>query len=166
LSFFDFFHIFLSLNSFQTQLIQDLMEVTVILLTCSYLEQEFIRIGYYVNNDYGDNQALLENPPENPSIPHLCRNVLSVSPRVTRFAIKWTAEELRAAREAAALAAQQPTDSAAPLDVPATGERDMVEDDMDDDAMDDSDEGDEEEDEEDDNDNSEVDLEDESDPDL
>ena len=38
---------------------QDLMEVTVILLTCSYLEQEFIRIGYYVNNDYGDNNVCM-----------------------------------------------------------------------------------------------------------
>jgi len=32
--------------------IKDLLEVTVILLTCSYREQEFIRIGYYVNTDY------------------------------------------------------------------------------------------------------------------
>ncbi len=30
---------------------RDLLEVTVILLTCSYKEKEFIRIGYYVNND-------------------------------------------------------------------------------------------------------------------
>eukprot|EP01083_Nonionella_stella_P270593 916452_1 len=28
----------------------DLLDVTVILLTCSYREQEFIRIGYHVHN--------------------------------------------------------------------------------------------------------------------
>lgn len=31
---------------------KDLMEVTVLLLTCSYHDKEFIRIGYYVNNEY------------------------------------------------------------------------------------------------------------------
>lgn len=41
------------------------MGVTVILLTCSYKDQEFIRVGYYVNNEYTD-QELIENPPEKP----------------------------------------------------------------------------------------------------
>jgi hypothetical protein len=27
---------------------------TVLLLTCSYNEVEFIRVGYYVNNEYAD----------------------------------------------------------------------------------------------------------------
>ncbi len=30
----------------------DLLGVTVVLLTCSYKGNEFIRIGYYVNVDY------------------------------------------------------------------------------------------------------------------
>jgi chemotaxis protein histidine kinase CheA len=38
----------------------DLMEVTVILLTCSYRDAEFIRIGYYVNNDYPQDQIALK----------------------------------------------------------------------------------------------------------
>lgn len=31
---------------------KDVMEVTVLLLTASYKDREFIRVGYYVNNDY------------------------------------------------------------------------------------------------------------------
>jgi histone chaperone ASF1 len=31
---------------------KDIMEVTVLLLTCAYKEKEFIRIGYYVNTEY------------------------------------------------------------------------------------------------------------------
>jgi len=68
---------------------KDLLEVTVILLTCSYLEQEFIRIGYYVNNDYGDNKVLSENPPEKPSLPDVWRHILADQPRVTRIQINW-----------------------------------------------------------------------------
>lgn len=37
--------------------------MTVILLTCSFKQKEFIRIGYYVNTDYGDPE-MRENPPQ------------------------------------------------------------------------------------------------------
>ena len=37
--------------------------MTVVLITCSYRGQEFVRIGYYVNNDFVD-QELRENPPD------------------------------------------------------------------------------------------------------
>ena len=30
----------------------DILGVTVVLVTCSYKEREFVRIGYYVNNEY------------------------------------------------------------------------------------------------------------------
>eukprot|EP00555_Chaetoceros_dichaeta_P008417 CAMPEP_0198255008 /NCGR_PEP_ID=MMETSP1447-20131203/5238_1 /TAXON_ID=420782 /ORGANISM="Chaetoceros dichaeta, Strain CCMP1751" /LENGTH=120 /DNA_ID=CAMNT_0043941275 /DNA_START=321 /DNA_END=680 /DNA_ORIENTATION=+ len=30
----------------------DILGVTVILVTCSYREEEFVRVGYYVNNEY------------------------------------------------------------------------------------------------------------------
>ena len=36
---------------------KDLMEVTVILLTALYRDKEFIRIGYYVNNEYPETEA-------------------------------------------------------------------------------------------------------------
>lgn len=45
--------------------IEDVIGVTVVLLTCSYRKQEFIRVGYYVNNDYSDPE-LRENPPPTP----------------------------------------------------------------------------------------------------
>ena len=50
--------------------------VTVVLLTCSYKGKEFIRIGYYVNVDYADEQ-LRENPPETPQLASLYRTVLT-----------------------------------------------------------------------------------------
>ena len=50
--------------------------VTVVLLTCSYKGKEFIRIGYYVNVDYADEQ-LRENPPETPQLVSLYRTVLT-----------------------------------------------------------------------------------------
>ena len=37
--------------------VKDLMEVTVILLTALYRDKEFIRIGYYVNNDYPETET-------------------------------------------------------------------------------------------------------------
>ncbi|RYR49282.1 hypothetical protein Ahy_A07g035693 [Arachis hypogaea] len=43
---------------------EDIIGVTVLLLTCSYLGQEFIRVGYYVNNDYDDEQLREEPPPK------------------------------------------------------------------------------------------------------
>ena len=41
----------------------DVVGVTVVLVTCSYKGQEFVRVGYYVNNAYSDPE-LQENPPE------------------------------------------------------------------------------------------------------
>lgn len=43
----------------------DVVGVTVVLLTCSYQSNEFIRVGYYVNNEYAD-PALTETPPAKP----------------------------------------------------------------------------------------------------
>ena len=58
------------------------------LLTCSYKGQEFVRVGYYVNNEYDDETLRLE-PPNPPLIGRLTRNILADKPRVTRFPIKW-----------------------------------------------------------------------------
>lgn len=43
----------------------DAVGVTVVLITCTYRGQEFIRIGYYVNNEYTDPE-LRETPPLKP----------------------------------------------------------------------------------------------------
>lgn len=65
-----------------------LLGVTVIILTCSYKDQEFVRVGYFVNNEYTD-PLLLENPPSVVDISKVTRNILAEKPRVTRFQIKW-----------------------------------------------------------------------------
>jgi len=70
----------------------EILGVTVILLTCAYDGREFVRVGYYVNNEYAD-ETLVENPPAKPIIEKIKRNILAEKPRVTRFAIKWDSEE-------------------------------------------------------------------------
>ena len=50
----------------------DLIGVTVVLLTCSYFDKEFVRVGYYVNSDYMD-EELRENPPEKPLVDRIQR---------------------------------------------------------------------------------------------
>jgi hypothetical protein len=45
--------------------LQDAVGVTVVLLTCSYRNKEFIRVGYYVNNEY-DEPEMKEVPPTVP----------------------------------------------------------------------------------------------------
>ncbi|KAL2393230.1 Histone chaperone asf1 [Exophiala dermatitidis] len=70
----------------------EILGVTVILLTCSYDGREFVRVGYYVNNEY-DSEELNADPPAKPMFERIKRNVLAEKPRVTRFAIKWDSEE-------------------------------------------------------------------------
>jgi histone chaperone ASF1 len=67
----------------------DLIGVTVVLVTCSFMDHEFVRIGYYVNNEYTEpyEEGSLPNPID---ITKLRRNILAAEPRVTRFAIDWT----------------------------------------------------------------------------
>lgn len=69
----------------------ELVSVTVILLSCSYKEREFVRVGYYVNNEY-DSEELRENPPTKVQVDHIVRNILAEKPRVTRFNIVWDNE--------------------------------------------------------------------------
>ena len=67
---------------------EDLIGVTVVLVTCSFKDQEFIRIGYYVNNEYPDYDP--ENPPTAIEVTKLFRTILADQPRVTRFNVDWT----------------------------------------------------------------------------
>ncbi|XP_018324790.1 histone chaperone asf1 [Agrilus planipennis] len=66
----------------------DAIGVTVVLLTCCYKGQEFIRVGYFINNEYSDVE-LRENPPSPPQFDKVTRNILASEPRVTRFKINW-----------------------------------------------------------------------------
>jgi histone chaperone ASF1 len=45
--------------------VADALGVTVVLLTCSYKQQEFVRVGYFINNEYTEPE-LRENPPMQP----------------------------------------------------------------------------------------------------
>lgn len=67
----------------------DLLGVTVILLSCSYLDNKFLQIGYYVNNDYNEEYDP-ENPPNPIEIQKVFRNILAQEPRVTRYPVDWT----------------------------------------------------------------------------
>mmetsp|Transcript_5239 Transcript_5239/g.12523 ORF Transcript_5239/g.12523 Transcript_5239/m.12523 type:complete len:239 (+) Transcript_5239:296-1012(+) len=81
---------------------EDLLGVTVVLVTCSYKEREFVRVGYYVNNEYHDPNAPPpppttegQEPPPPPQLPkplpieHIQRQILADKPRVTKFPISW-----------------------------------------------------------------------------
>ncbi|KAF7995327.1 hypothetical protein HCN44_006434 [Aphidius gifuensis] len=68
--------------------INDALGVTVVLLTCSYRGHEFVRVGYFINNEYTDPE-LRENPPTQPQFDKVQRNILGDKPRVTRFKINW-----------------------------------------------------------------------------
>ncbi|EGF98302.1 uncharacterized protein MELLADRAFT_118566 [Melampsora larici-populina 98AG31] len=88
----------------------ELVGVTVILLTASYKNKEFVRVGYYVNTEYDDphlralysdseliTEEMIKSRPNPPIISKLVRNVLAEKPRVTRFKITWDAPTLPAA---------------------------------------------------------------------
>lgn len=69
---------------------EDIIGVTVLLLTCSFMGQEFLRVGYYVSNEYVD-EALREEPPAKVIIDRVQRNILADKPRVTKFPIVFNA---------------------------------------------------------------------------
>ena len=123
---------------------QDLIGVTVILVTCSFMEKEFVRIGYYVNNEYSEpyEEGALPDPVD---ITKLFRNILADQPRVTRFAIDWTGGNapIGEGADAAAAAVGGEGEGAGADDDDALDLEQMGEgDDEDEDEEDDDDEGD------------------------
>ena len=68
----------------------EVIGVTVILLSCLYKDREFLRVGYYVNNylqDFDTEEELINV--DNLNFEELNRNILISEPRVTRFNIPW-----------------------------------------------------------------------------
>ncbi|PPQ80350.1 hypothetical protein CVT25_003633 [Psilocybe cyanescens] len=65
----------------------DVLGVAALILTGSYKDQEFVRVGYYQNTEY-DNEEMKETPPVKIMFNRLVRDI-SAKPRVTRFHIKW-----------------------------------------------------------------------------
>ena len=66
---------------------EDVLGVAALILTGSYKEQEFVRVGYYQNTEY-DNEEMKESPPDPIRFDRLVRDI-NQKPRVTRFQIKW-----------------------------------------------------------------------------
>lgn len=66
---------------------EDVMGVAALILTGSYKDQEFVRVGYYQNTEY-DNEEMKETPPSTIRFDRLVRDI-NTKPRVTRFQIKW-----------------------------------------------------------------------------
>jgi len=66
---------------------EDVLGVAALILTGSYKDQEFVRVGYYQNTEY-DNEEMRQDPPSNILFDRLVRDI-NLKPRVTRFQIKW-----------------------------------------------------------------------------
>lgn len=62
---------------------EEILGVTVIIITASYRDKEFVRVGYYVNTYYED-EELRNDPPSQVVWDKLYRNVLIEKPKVTR----------------------------------------------------------------------------------
>ena len=57
-------------------LMKDILGVTAVMITCSYHQQEFVRVGYFVHNDY-EAEELRETPPDNPDMNQkISRNIM------------------------------------------------------------------------------------------
>lgn len=67
---------------------EDILGVAAIVLSCSYRGLEFIRVGYYVSNQYMQ-QELIEEPPLTVAIDKVQRFVLASMPKVSRFPISF-----------------------------------------------------------------------------
>lgn len=67
---------------------EDVLGVAALILTGSYKDQEFVRVGYYQNTEY-DNEEMKETPPSKIVFERLVRD-MNNKPRVTRFQIKWS----------------------------------------------------------------------------
>ncbi|KAJ9117941.1 hypothetical protein QFC20_000222 [Naganishia adeliensis] len=70
---------------------KEILGVTVLILTASYRDKEFVRVGYYVNTEYEDEERRLE-PPTQVDFKGLVRNVLVDKPKVTRFSVPWDSD--------------------------------------------------------------------------
>lgn len=70
---------------------KDKLGLAAILITCSYVDQEFVRVGYYLKNEY-DDESLRRKPPKKTLIERVQRTILSEKPKVTKFPINFHPE--------------------------------------------------------------------------
>jgi len=83
------------------------MGVAALILTGSYKDQEFVRVGYYQNTEY-DNDEMKETLPTPIVFDRLVRDINN-KPRVTRFQIKWDLPQTNEASAGAATSAAVPS---------------------------------------------------------
>ncbi|KAG8215409.1 anti-silence-domain-containing protein [Butyriboletus roseoflavus] len=95
---------------------EDVLGVAALILTGSYNDQEFVRVGYYQNTEY-DNEEMKENPPQKIVFERLVRD-MNTKPRVTRFQIKWDVSPSSQGAAGAGAAASAAVPSADDLDGP------------------------------------------------
>ncbi|KAL9658366.1 hypothetical protein ABK040_015686 [Willaertia magna] len=65
----------------------DLLDCTIMLLRCTYKNQLFVQVGYFVRSEY-ETPELQNNPPSPPDYSKIVRTV-SDQPRVTTYEIEW-----------------------------------------------------------------------------
>ncbi|PRP82763.1 hypothetical protein PROFUN_09848 [Planoprotostelium fungivorum] len=70
----------------------EMLGVSCVILSCSYVNQEFIKIGYFVRSEYAD-PKLNENPPKISQTDKMIKTIAADQPKVTRFIIDWNAED-------------------------------------------------------------------------
>mmetsp|Transcript_11115 Transcript_11115/g.41524 ORF Transcript_11115/g.41524 Transcript_11115/m.41524 type:complete len:247 (+) Transcript_11115:60-800(+) len=68
---------------------EDLIGATIVLVTCSYRDHEFVRVGYYVVNELDPPLQEGEALPARIDMSKVHRNILADRPRITRFPINW-----------------------------------------------------------------------------
>jgi hypothetical protein len=61
------------------------------MLVCRYLNQNFVRVHYFVRVEYSD-PALNDVPPQVADVDKLQRTILASNPRVTKFYIDWAGD--------------------------------------------------------------------------
>ncbi|EPS98896.1 hypothetical protein FOMPIDRAFT_1051127 [Fomitopsis schrenkii] len=93
---------------------EDVLGVAALILTGSYKDQEFVRVGYYQNTEY-DNEEMKEALPEPIRFDRLVRDINS-KPRVTRFQIKWDISPQQQSGQAIGAATSAAVPSANDLD--------------------------------------------------
>ncbi|RDB23305.1 Histone chaperone ASF1 [Hypsizygus marmoreus] len=93
---------------------EDVLGVAALILTGSYKDQEFVRVGYYQNTEY-DNEEMKETPPQKIMFERLVREI-SAKPRVTRFQIRWDVAPPQQGLTAAGAATSAAVPSANDLD--------------------------------------------------
>lgn len=86
---------------------EDILGVTAVLLTCSYKGLEFIRIGYYVSNEYIEHE-LIDGPPTKVEINKVQRLILDSKPKVTKFPVSLLFPTFKQDHEMLCLAPTEP----------------------------------------------------------